>query len=63
MQGAIRVSGYFPRDFWYDFYDGQRINGSGNSMQLDAPIEKINVHVRGGSIIPMQLPDITTVAA
>jgi alpha-glucosidase (family GH31 glycosyl hydrolase) len=25
-------------------------------MNLSAPIEKLNVHVRGGFIIPMQIP-------
>ena len=25
-------------------------------MDFDTPIEKINVHVRGGFIIPMQIP-------
>jgi len=28
----------------------------GQFVDLDAPIEKINVHVRGGFIIPMQTP-------
>lgn len=25
-------------------------------MNLSAPLEKLNVHVRGGSIIPIQIP-------
>ena len=28
----------------------------GQFVDLDAPIQKINVHVRGGFIIPMQIP-------
>ena len=29
---------------------------TGQFVDLDAPIDKINVHVRGGFIIPMQVP-------
>ena len=57
------VSAYFPRDLWYDIYEGQKIVGSGSTVQLQAPVQKINVHVRGGSVVPMQQPDVTTVAA
>ncbi|KAK2181122.1 hypothetical protein NP493_410g04035 [Ridgeia piscesae] len=62
-QGQTVVSAYFPRDLWYDIYEGQKIVGNGSAVQLQAPIQKINVHVRGGSIVPMQQPDVTTVAA
>ena len=55
------VVGYFPTDTWYDFYDGSRIQGNGTNVTLDAPMDKINLHVRGGSIIPMQDPALTTV--
>ena len=30
------------------------------SKKLNAPLEKINVHVRGGYVIPYQYPDVTT---
>lgn len=33
-----------------------RVNTTGMFVALDAPREKINVHVRGGFIIPMQIP-------
>ena len=35
---------------------GVQVTTVGQFVDLDAPIEKINVHVRGGFIIPMQTP-------
>ncbi|KAL5020346.1 hypothetical protein ScPMuIL_003238 [Solemya velum] len=57
-QGATSVNAYFPRDTWYDYYSGAKTNGG--NIRLSAPIDKINVHIRGGAIIPTQQPDITT---
>ncbi|XP_041372826.1 lysosomal alpha-glucosidase-like [Gigantopelta aegis] len=59
-QGERLVNAYFPADTWYDFYSGHRITSSGHRMSLSAPLDTINVHVRGGSIIPTQEPDLTT---
>ena len=47
---------YIPQGIWYDFPSGVKMNISGGFIDLDAPLEKINVHVRGGFIIPMQIP-------
>ncbi|CAF1244186.1 unnamed protein product, partial [Didymodactylos carnosus] len=38
------------------FPSGVRVKVVGVFTDLDAPLEKINVHVRGGFIIPMQMP-------
>jgi alpha-glucosidase (family GH31 glycosyl hydrolase) len=54
------VNAYFPAGLWYDFYNGMAINSKGEFSQLDAPIDKINLHVRGGIIIPRQKPEMTT---
>ncbi|KAK3102556.1 hypothetical protein FSP39_012163 [Pinctada imbricata] len=56
-----QVSGYVPKDVWYDFYTGQKINGNGTYQTLDAPLDKINLHIRAGCIIPMQNPALNTV--
>ncbi len=47
---------YIPQDVWYQFPSGVKVNVVGVFTDLDAPMEKINVHVRGGFIIPMQIP-------
>eukprot|EP01133_Synstelium_polycarpum_P016679 gene16679-19821_t len=72
--GALNVSAYFPVDTWYDYYNGEEISGSitGDYSELAAPLETINLHIRGGSIIPTQptyqtvisncIPITTTVA-
>lgn len=44
---------YFPKGSnWYDFESGEKYEG-GTLVKVDAPIEKIPVFVKEGSIIPM----------
>ncbi len=50
------VHAYIPQDVWYEFPSGVKVKVVGTFTDLDAPLEKINVHVRGGFIIPMQIP-------
>eukprot|EP01133_Synstelium_polycarpum_P007838 gene7838-9198_t len=56
VQGAVTVSAYFPTDTWYDFFTGAPVPTTqvGTTVTLDAPLDKINVHVRGGIILPLQ---------
>lgn len=49
------VNAYFPEARWYDFRKGHLIEKNGWSS-LNAPINYINLHLRGGSIIPIQDP-------
>ena len=37
---------------WYDFYTGQKYTG-GQTIQADAPIDRLPLFVRAGSILPM----------
>lgn len=62
--GATSVTAYFPKARWYDFFSRAVVSVSGGeSKTLDTPLEKIQVHVRGGVIIPMQEPALTTAAS
>lgn len=63
--GATTVNGVFPGvgsgAVWYDWYNQTAVSaGPGVNMTMDAPLGHIPVHVRGGSILPMQLPGYTT---
>jgi alpha-D-xyloside xylohydrolase len=49
---------YLPAGSWYDFYTGKSSNGGQTLPSVDAPLEKIPVFVRAGSILPMG-PEIT----
>lgn len=59
------VNGVFPGigkgERWYDWYTLAEVQASpGENKTLDAPLEHINVHVRGGSILALQQPQYTT---
>lgn len=55
------VYAYFPKSArWFDFYNGEEIEESGRAYELDAPLDHIPVHIRGGSIIVTQQPAINT---
>jgi alpha-D-xyloside xylohydrolase len=44
---------YLPQSAaWYDFWTGKRFDG-GQTIQTDAPLDKIPLFVKAGSIIPM----------
>ena len=42
----------FPAGTWYDFWTDEKIEGGPNG-QVDAPIDRLPLFVRGGSILPM----------
>lgn len=60
-QGASSVSAYFPAAEWYDFYSGQLVSKTTTpqTLTLNAPIDFIPLHIRGGTIIPFQEPAYT----
>ncbi len=43
---------YLPKTFWYDFWTGEKQEG-GRTITADAPLEKMPIYVRSGSILPM----------
>lgn len=59
-EGQTTVQAYFPNGRFYDYYTGAEEATRGNFTVLDAPLDFINVHVRGGSIIPTQEPALNT---
>jgi len=58
-QNQTSVKAYFPDDVWYDYYTGARVPSTGD-LVLDAPRDFINLHVRGGFILPAQKPALNT---
>lgn len=55
--GATQRNVYFPSTTgWYDFYTGKYIKG-GQTLNVNAPYERIPLYVREGAIIPYG-PDI-----
>ncbi|XP_031425272.1 lysosomal alpha-glucosidase isoform X2 [Clupea harengus] len=62
-QGTVELSAYLPPGMWYSFHDGQPYRSKGQYFLLSAPLDAINLHVRGGYIIPQQVPALTTTVA
>ncbi len=59
IEGVPQIrSVYLPSGSdWYDFWTGQRYTG-GQTIRADAPLDKMPLFVRSGSIVPLG-PDIT----
>ena len=51
-QGATSRRVYLPKATWYDFWTGAKVEG-GKYIDAEAPLEKLPLFVRAGSIIPM----------
>ncbi len=55
-QGATSRRLYLPETTWYDFWNGAAQRG-GVSLEAPAPLSRIPLYVRAGSIVPMG-PDV-----
>ncbi|KAJ2234710.1 hypothetical protein H4R99_001905 [Coemansia sp. RSA 1722] len=63
QKGAVSVDAFFPSGRWYDWYTYVEVAGSDANITLDAPLEHVNVHIRGGKIVPIQPSALTTAEA
>jgi len=55
-QGAAIRHLYLPKGKWIDFWTGASVQG-GNSIDADAPLDRLPLYIRAGSILPMG-PDL-----
>ncbi|XP_047912381.2 maltase-glucoamylase-like [Anser cygnoides] len=59
-QGAVTVNAYLPNARWYDYHTDEYIGFRGEFRNLPAPIDHINLHIRGGHVLVQQSPANTT---
>ncbi|KAK2090614.1 hypothetical protein P7K49_031871 [Saguinus oedipus] len=62
-QGTDTVSAYIPDAVWYDYETGAKRPWRKQRVDMYLPADKIGLHLRGGYIIPIQEPDVTTTAS
>ena len=58
-QGATTRSLYLPKGMWADYWTGEMLDG-GRQVEVSAPLDRIPVFFRAGSIIPLIDPDTQT---
>jgi alpha-glucosidase len=59
-QGAVTVRGYFPNARHFSYSDGAEVATRAGFLTLNAPLNVIPIHVRGGHILPTQQPANST---
>uniref|UniRef100_A0A671Y7K2 alpha-glucosidase n=1 Tax=Sparus aurata TaxID=8175 RepID=A0A671Y7K2_SPAAU len=58
--GVTTVDGYVPDALWYDYYTAKDIGVRRQMLTMNTPLEHINLHIRGGYIIPWQKAEPNT---
>ncbi|KAM9076996.1 LOW QUALITY PROTEIN: putative maltase-glucoamylase 2 [Megaptera novaeangliae] len=57
---TFQVYAYFPRAHWYDYSMESGNESAGEWKLLEAPLDHMNLHIRGGYIVPWQEPAMNT---
>nr|XP_045367131.1 putative maltase-glucoamylase-like protein FLJ16351 [Camelus bactrianus] len=57
---TFQIRAYFPRARWYDYSTESGSESTGEWKILEAPLDHINLHIRGGYILPWQEPAMNT---
>ncbi|XP_044102676.1 probable maltase-glucoamylase 2 [Neovison vison] len=60
---TFAILAYFPKAHWYDYSTESGNVSTGEWKILDAPLDHINLHIRGGYILPWQEPAMNTQAS
>ncbi|XP_005931267.1 maltase-glucoamylase, intestinal [Haplochromis burtoni] len=58
--GVTNVNGYLPNARWYDYHTAGDVGVRGQMINMPTPLDHINLHIRGGYILPWQKPENTT---
>ncbi|XP_014841756.1 PREDICTED: sucrase-isomaltase, intestinal-like isoform X2 [Poecilia mexicana] len=58
--GVTEVEGYLPDARWYDYHTAKNVGKRATKVSMNTPLEHINLHVRGGYILPWQKPENNT---
>uniref|UniRef100_A0A2K5PEH4 Maltase-glucoamylase 2 (putative) n=1 Tax=Cebus imitator TaxID=2715852 RepID=A0A2K5PEH4_CEBIM len=59
-RSTFEISAYFPKALWYDYSTETSNKSIGEWKILEAPLDHINLHIRGGYILPWQEPAMNT---
>ena len=68
MQGADSVEAHFLEGTWFSAWDEAGTEPpvvagrAGRRETLSAPLGHVPVHLRGGTVLPLQAPGLTTAA-
>lgn len=59
---SLQVDAYFPAGTWHSIWDNTSVDAgnTGCIKTLHAPLGDVPVHVRGGSVVPMQQAALVT---
>ncbi|XP_036392320.1 maltase-glucoamylase, intestinal [Megalops cyprinoides] len=58
--GVREVTGYMPEARWYNYHTAEDIGKRRQWVTMPTPLDQINLHVRGGYILPWQKPENNT---
>lgn len=59
-KGVTSVRGYVPNDRWYDYHTAKEVGVRGEWVVMPTPLDHINLHIRGGYVLPWQAPALNT---
>lgn len=60
LQNKNSITVYVPRGLWYDFYTRKSFFSIGKHFTFPVQLTEIPLLIRGGSILPTQIPGATT---
>lgn len=58
-KGAVTRSVTLPKGLWYDYWSNEPVRG-GSTFAVTAPLERLPLFIRGGTILPMISPEPDT---